>query len=206
MRALTAFVFWLGLVPVVANPSGTFDYYLLALSWSPSWCAGAGDAREAAICETGSGTGFTLHGLWPQHETGWPEFCGTPARDPTRRETAAMADLMGSSGLAWYQWRKHGRCTGEKPDDYFALARRAFEGVALPALDPGPVTPRAVAAAFLARNPSLPSDGLVVTCREGRVHEVRICLDRTLAPRSCGADVLARGCRQGRRLDLPPPR
>jgi ribonuclease T2 len=196
----------LAAAPAAADRAGDFDYYLLALSWSPSWCAEAGDAREAAICDDGSGAGFTLHGLWPQHEAGWPEFCTTDVRDPTRRETAAMADLMGSAGLAWYQWQKHGRCSGEDPAAYFAMARLAVSLVTLPALEPGQVTAEAVEAAFLAANPGLAPEGVTVTCREGRVQEVRLCLDRDLAPRACGADVLGRACRPDRALALPAPR
>ena len=103
-----------------------FDYYLLALSWTPSFCAAEGDARASHQCEPGRGLGFTLHGLWPQYEDGWPEFCDSEARDPSRRETAAMADIMGDAGLAWYQWKKHGRCSGLSPRDYFDRARLAY--------------------------------------------------------------------------------
>ncbi|MFO1140278.1 MAG: hypothetical protein U1E41_14510 [Paracoccus sp. (in: a-proteobacteria)] len=44
-----------------------------------------------------------------------------------------MADIMGSSGLAWYQWKKHGRCTGLSSADYFALTRKAAALIAIPA-------------------------------------------------------------------------
>ena len=27
------------------EPAGRFDYYVLALSWSPNWCATTGDAN-----------------------------------------------------------------------------------------------------------------------------------------------------------------
>jgi len=30
-----------------------FDYYVLSLSWSPSWCARTGDARAADKCDPG---------------------------------------------------------------------------------------------------------------------------------------------------------
>jgi hypothetical protein len=90
--------------------AGVFDYYVLALSWSPSWCALEGDAREAAQCAPGKGLGFTLHGLWPQHERGWPDYCRSDKSDPSRRQSGAMADIMGDGGLAWHQWKKHGRC------------------------------------------------------------------------------------------------
>ena len=39
---------WGGLAHAEGEPSGEFDYYVLALSWSPNWCAREGDARGAA--------------------------------------------------------------------------------------------------------------------------------------------------------------
>ncbi len=119
MRRLIAALF---LTAAPQAHAADFDYYLLALSWSPSWCATADD-DAAEQCAPGRDLGFVLHGLWPQHEVGWPEYCDAAARDPSRRQTAAMADVMGSGGLAWAQWKKHGRCTGLSAEDYFALSR-----------------------------------------------------------------------------------
>ncbi len=175
--------------------AGAFDYYVLALSWTPTWCALEGDARGAADCAEGAGAGFTLHGLWPQHAIGWPSDCPTVARAPTRRETAAMTDIMGSAGLAFHQWRKHGTCSGLDGADYLALSRQAFERIARPpelaALGREVTLPaRVVEAAFLDANPGLEADGVTITCRAGRVQEVRVCLARDLSPRACGADVV----------------
>lgn len=58
-----------------AGQAGQFDYYVLALSWQPSWCAIEGDARGAAQCSQNTGYGWLLHGLWPQYHQGWPEYC-----------------------------------------------------------------------------------------------------------------------------------
>jgi len=46
-----------------------------------------------------------------------------------------------------------------------------------------------VASAFRAANPTLPEDSVKVVCNRGQLSEVRICLTRTLAIRSCGRDV-----------------
>ena len=178
--------------------AGAFDYYVLALSWTPTWCALEGDARGSSQCDPGRDFGFTLHGLWPQYEEGWPAFCPTARRAPSRGDTAALAGLYGSAGLAWHQWRKHGTCTGLASDDYYDLSRLAYERVARPealrALDRAVTLPaHVVEAAFLEANPNLNADGLTVTCRDRRIREVRICLTRELAPRACGRDV-ARDC------------
>jgi ribonuclease T2 len=182
--------------------AGDFDYWLLALSWSPSWCAT--EARgPAEQCDPARDLGFVLHGLWPQYEDGWPEYCTTPARDPSRRQTAAMADVMGSGGLAWHQWKKHGRCSGLEADAYFDLSRLAFTLTARPDLDPR-MTAEEIEDAFLAANPGLEAEHLVVTCRDGLVREVRLCLTRDLAPRTCGADVERGSCRARGALAVPP--
>ena len=178
---------------------GDFDYYVLALSWSPNWCAIEGDARRSPQCRDDSGHGWVLHGLWPQHDRGWPSFCRTTEPQPTPAMTAGMADIMGTSGLAWHQWRKHGVCSGLTARDYFALSRRAYDSITRPAvfrqLDrPVRLPARLIEEAFLRDNPGLTADMLTVTCRDGRIQEVRICLTRSLDPVTCGADVI-RDCR-----------
>lgn len=179
--------------------AGDFDYYVMALSWSPNWCAQEGDARDEPECDAGAGRAFTLHGLWPQNESGWPSYCRTTARDPSRVESAAMADIMGGAGLAWYQWKKHGRCAGLDAPDYYATMRRAFARVTIPAVFPKinktlKVPAEVVEGAFLEANPGLKPDQITVTCRDGMIQEVRLCLTKDLAPRRCGADVI-RDCR-----------
>lgn len=179
--------------------AGDFDYYVMALSWSPNWCALEGDGRGAPECDRGAGRAFTLHGLWPQYEEGWPDFCRTPQRDPSRGESDSMADIMGSSGLAWYQWKKHGRCAGLPARDWYATMRRAYGAVTIPevfeGLDRRITLPASVVEdAFLEANPNLKPDQITITCDEGMVQEVRLCLTKDLQPRRCGPDVI-RDCR-----------
>ncbi|WP_179378619.1 ribonuclease T2 family protein [Jannaschia marina] len=195
--------------PVFAEgeAAGDFDYYVLALSWTPTWCALEGDDRESPQCDAGRGYGFTLHGLWPQYETGWPSYCRTSERPATRGQTGAMVDIMGSSGLAFHQWRKHGVCTGLDARDYFDLSRLAYERVARPGVirELGrevTLPAHVVEAAFLEANPDLGADGVTVTCRSSRIQEVRICLTRELEPRRCGTDVV-RDCTQTNALLSP---
>lgn len=181
-------------LPARAEEAGRFDYYVLSLSWSPTWCALGGEAQGSPQCDRP--LGWILHGLWPQHEQGYPDYCTTAERDPSRRETAAMADIMGTDGLAWHEWQKHGRCSGLSAEDYFALSRDAFEGVTLPdvlrQLDtPVRLPARVVEEAFLEANPALFPDAITITCRADRIQEARICLTRdTLTPRRCGDDVI----------------
>ncbi len=178
--------------------AGTFDYYVLALSWTPTWCALEGDARQSDQCDPDQGFGWTLHGLWPQYVSGWPSFCRTSERDPSRAQTAAMADIMGSGGLAWHQWKKHGRCSGLTASDYFALSRLSYDNITRPELlrrlqDTVRINPSVIEAAFLEANPALRAEGLTVTCKNGFIQEVRICLSKDLEPIPCTGSV-ARDC------------
>lgn len=199
MRILVLALIWPVLSWAEGERAGDFDYYVLSLSWSPSWCRLEGDARGSPQCEAGAGHGWILHGLWPQYERGWPSYCPTPERNPTRAETAAMADITGTSGLAWHAWNKHGRCSGLSADDYFATARAAYESVRRPEvfrkLDRPVTLPASVVeAAFLEVNPRLEPDMITITCKRDRIEEARICLTRDLVPRACGPDV-DRDCR-----------
>tara|TARA_R100001369_G_scaffold40225_1_gene66296 strand:- start:196 stop:570 length:375 start_codon:yes stop_codon:yes gene_type:complete len=109
--------------------------------------------------------------------------------------TAGMADIMGAPGLAWHQWKKHGTCSGLSPEDYFALARRAYAQINRPevfrTLDrPVKLPARVVEEAFLEVNPGWERDMLTITCRAGRIQEARLCLTKSLEPVPCGRDVV----------------
>lgn len=168
--------------------AGDFDHYVLALSWSPAWCAAHRARRDAEQCT--EERRFIVHGLWPQRADGWPEHCEATHRDPTRRETAAMADIMGSGGLAWRQWRKHGRCAAMDPADYFAATRSAAAAVRIPQALAGldsdvRASPRIIEQALLEINPQLGPDSVTVLCRDHALYEVRVCLDHDLSPIAC---------------------
>ncbi|MDW3224447.1 MAG: ribonuclease T2 [Paracoccaceae bacterium] len=195
---MRAVMFWMMMVlPLAAEGErpGEFDYYVLSLSWSPNWCALEGDARDSPQCEAREDHGWILHGLWPQFERGFPSYCNTTERNPSRAMTAAMTDIMGTSGLAWHQWKKHGRCTGLEAQDYYALSREAYDLVTRPEVfrkleDPVRLPASVVEEAFLRDNPDLSPDGITITCRDNHIQEARICLTRDLNPRRCGSDVL----------------
>lgn len=200
--ALTAFALTLSTCPAAAQDvAGEFDYYVLALSWSPSWCRETGDERDASQCAVGRSTDFVVHGLWPQHERGWPQNCPTTERDPSRRDSADMAPVMGSGALAWYQWQKHGRCSGLSSAEYYQKIRDAAASVEVPEVFDDlaqdiALPPSVVEDAFIEANPRLGRDRITITCHGDVLQEVRICLTRDLQPRDCAADI---------RRDCPRP-
>jgi len=175
--------------------SGEFDYYVLALSWSPNWCATTGDARASEQCDAREDYGWILHGLWPQFHRGWPAYCRTAEAPPTRRMSREMADIQGNAGLAWHQWKKHGTCSGLSAQRYYDLARTAYDSVTRPAVfrkldKPVKLPASLIEDAFLKANPTLSEDTLTVTCRDGYIEEVRICLSKDLDPVPCGRDTI----------------
>ena len=195
MRFLILLLLSAGLARAEGETAGDFDYYVLSLSWSPTWCAIEGDRRNSPQCDGDREFGWVLHGLWPQYETGWPSFCQTSSRNPLRDETARMADIMGTSGSAWHQWNKHGRCSGLSSEDYYDLARTAYSQIVRPEVfrklkDAVRLPASVVEDAFLEVNPDLTPDRITITCKAGRIQEARICLTRDLEPRNCGRDVL----------------
>ncbi len=175
--------------------AGDFDYYVMSLSWSANWCAIEGDARSSPQCDATEDFGWILHGLWPQYERGFPANCVTSQRPPSRSDTGAMADIMGTAGLAWHQWRKHGVCSGLTSDAYYELSRDAYAQIERPQilrdLDRSVTLPaKLIEDAFLDANPTLEPDQITITCKQGYIQEARICLTRDLTFRDCGADVV----------------
>ncbi|MEZ2406735.1 ribonuclease T2 [Bosea sp. OAE752] len=190
---------------------GDFDFYVLALSWSPGFCELDGDrTRNREQCAGGSGLRFVVHGLWPQYERGFPSDCGPSGRSPSRMAMAEAEGVYPTEGLARYEWRKHGTCSGSSPADYFRDARRARDKVVVP-----PALAKAdsdqswtvldLERAFVAANPGLRTDMMSVSCKRGVLQEVRICLSKDLRDFRTCQEVDRSGCR-ARELTVVAPR
>ncbi|MEJ8572189.1 ribonuclease T2 [Microbaculum marinum] len=212
MALLAAAVFWLA-GPVAARAGqdvpGDFDFYVLALSWSPSYCEAEGDRADRFQCAGGRPYHFVVHGLWPQYERGWPQYCRPAGAPPSEPMVRAMLDIMPSPGLVRHEWDKHGTCAGLPVEGYFETLRKArgkvrippaFEGIAAYTM----VTPADVETAFRTANPGIAADAIAVTCDSRRLREVRICLTKSLEYRSC-EEVDRKSCRLQRAV-MPPAR
>lgn len=201
-----------GLPPVRSYPGrastpGNFDFYVLAMSWSPGFCETGGAEHGRAQCEPGTRLVFVVHGLWPQNQHGYPSDCGTNSASPSRMALDAARSLYPDEGLARYEWRKHGTCTGKSPTDYFADVRRARDAIAIPKQFEAPDdqtswAPLDIARAFVAANPRLRTDTMAVTCRENMLQEVRICFSKDLRGFVSCPEVARASCR--RPIDVPP--
>ncbi|WP_244598172.1 ribonuclease T2 family protein [Pseudohoeflea suaedae] len=198
--------------PVAADlPQGSgFDFYVLALSWSPTYCLHEGRERQDRTqCGDGRSHGFIVHGLWPQFEQRHPEYCPTRLSDRVPDKLIrSLMDLTPSYGLIGHMWRKHGTCSGLSQDDYFTVVRSARERLVMPAAfdaakSKQTISPQQVETLFSEANPGLTADRMAVTCTGGELREVRICLTTELEFRSC-PEVDRSGCR-ATALFVPPP-
>jgi ribonuclease T2 len=175
--------------PATGEP-GQFDYYVLTLSWSPTYCLT--HPQDHKQC-SGRGYGFVLHGLWPQFDRGsWPELCSTQPLSAAAEQLGST--LFPSRNLMEHEWQRHGTCSGLDAVAYFRTADKALGAVHVPTDFAAPAhalsrTGEQIAAAFRKANPSIPADGLSVACGRGELSEVRVCLTRELVPRSCGKGV-----------------
>jgi ribonuclease T2 len=180
------------------DTSGRFDYYLLALSWSPVYCQRNPDDRQQC---GGRRYGFVLHGLWPQYESGgYPATCAA-SQSLTEDARRFGTSVFPSEKLVAHQWRKHGSCSGMDPLSYFKAADAARDAIRIPPeLEPGPrtreTTAHAVSQALREANPRITRRGLAVVCSGPELAEVRICLSKELQPVACGRGVRDT-CRRG---------
>jgi len=179
--------------------SGNFDFYVLALSWSPSFCALEGREKGREQCD-GPAKGFVLHGLWPQYERGFPSNCEHSFRNAPNSVIQQIRGLFPEEGLARHQWRKHGTCSGQTPTAYFADVKRAVEKVKIPdsfneAREGGRVNPRDIERKFIDANQGLRPGMLATTCVRGMLQEVRVCMSKDLREFRPCPDVVRSSCR-----------
>jgi ribonuclease T2 len=195
------------------NAPGEFDFYVLALSWSPSYCEAAQErgslGRSQQIQCGGRPYSFVVHGLWPQYDRGSPNYCQQPAPRLDGRIVSSMLDLMPAPGLIFNQWDKHGTCSGLQQRAYFETVRKARAAIKIPEqfLELSAhkmVAPGEVEEAFVTANPGLSASAISVTCDTRRLSEVRICLNKDLQFRSC-EEVDRRACRR-EKVVMPPVR
>jgi ribonuclease T2 len=193
------------------NASGQFDFYVLALSWSPSFCEAAAErgnrGRSQVQCERPYS--FVVHGLWPQYERGFPEYCQRPSPRLDRNIMTSMLDLMPAPGLIFNEWDKHGTCSGLGARAYFESVRKARAAVKIPEeflqlSEQKTIAPADLEAAFIKVNPGLSSSAISVICTSRRLSEVRVCLSKDMQFRAC-EEIDRRACRRDE-VVMPPVR
>ena len=199
-----------------AAQPGVFDYYALVLSWSPTYCANLRRGQYDPQCDKRNARpyAFVLHGLWPQHEKGWPQYCRTRQKPFVPRALIdAMLDIMPSSRLIIHEYKKHGTCSGLGPRGYYALARQIYGSLVIPqryrrVAKAMTVRREGLIEDFLQANPSLERNMIAVSCGGpgNRLREVRICFSRNGRPTPCGRNEAQRRLCRADRMYVPPMR
>jgi len=211
IAAIAAIAVSLVFVLAVAAPAqesrpsvpGKFDFYVLALSWSPSFCAAERERGRAEATQCGGRPfAFVVHGLWPQFERGFPSYCEVPAPRLARTIVDSMLDVMPSPRLVYHEWDRHGTCSGLAAAAYFETVHKAFATVKIPTAyrdlaKPITVTPDEVEDAFVKANPGLTRTAMAIDCSSKRLREVRVCLSRDFSFHDC-AQIVQRSCRRDR--------
>lgn len=184
-----------------AGEPGRFDYYAVALSWSPAYCATHDDPHQ---CARGRQAGFVMHGLWPQYEKGYPQECSTERLMAQDREK--YTSLFPSPKMVNHEWNKHGTCSGLNPAAYFELTAKLRDQLAIPAPYQRPAVPVRTSygefvQAFRAVNPRLAHNAVLPFCSGGGrfLREIHVCYDKRGGSTSCGASEIRRSantCRQ----------
>ena len=176
-----------------APGGGEFDYYLLALSWAPNYCA---EHPSDHSRECSGHAAFVLHGLWPQGDSGAPPMnCTAPGTLP-EATVDHMLQFMPSRGLIQHEWAKHGTCSGLSPEDYFRTVERAFTSVHVPEQfrtlsHEAHVGVSDLEQSFSAENHA-PPQSFRASCHSGELVGVEVCLDKNLQFRACSSS--AREC------------
>ncbi len=199
IRILMCFLVLAMVSPAFAKgpQSGVFDYFVLSLSWSPTYCGSAAGANDQSQCAPGRNFAFVVHGLWPQYQKGWPEACAHAENWVPQEQIDGMMDIMPSKKLIIHEWKKHGTCAGVSMADYFRAIRLIFEKVKIPAryLSPNAdvlTTPQQLVSDFVKTNRDLTAAMISVQCGNARdrarLSELRICLDKHSGFSACGGN------------------
>ena len=185
--------------------SGNFDYYLLALSWAPNYCAGH-PTDHSSECKIGGHTAFVLHGLWPQANSGAPPMSCSTAPPVAAATVDHMLNFMPSRGLIQHEWQKHGTCSALSAQDYFARVEQAFKHVHVPEQYPKldheqQFSVQDLEKSFADANHA-PPQAFRVSCHAGELVSLEVCLDKNLQYQSCTQSV--RECPVNQ-VDMRPP-
>lgn len=172
--------------------AGQFDYYVLSLSWAPTFC-GDPKHRDARECDVSRDTGFVIHGLWPQRENERsPEYCGNAPLDGAALSEAVA--LMPDEGLARHEWKAHGTCSGLSPAAYFETMKKARQAVQIPPPYAEPrrglrTSPLTVERRFAQASHITQNGAIRVLCAGNKLAEVRVCFTRSMDARPCSESV-----------------
>lgn len=177
-----------------------YDYVILALSWSPTYCAAKASRAEEPQCQNQANRGFVVHGLWPQANDGARLRCPAGKGDFSKALFERALQIYPDLKLAQSQWQRHGQCFGFAPDAYLERSAAALAKLVIPERFRAPgksvaLPPDEVSAAFRNANSGLSPQSISVSCRTSRLVEVLVCLKSDLSGFESCPQVAKRTCR-----------
>ena len=165
--------------------------YTLALSWSPEFCKPRENSPSHRVqCSGSNGRfGMVVHGLWPQGQRTWPQWCRQQNKLTPAQLRKAMC-MMPNARLVARQWAKHGSCMTKKPETYFGVTRILWESLRIPEYDrisrEDTLTAGRIRRAFADANPGIPAGAVGVKLNgRGWLQELRICYSKRFRPTRC---------------------
>jgi len=165
--------------------------YTLALSWSSEFCKPreSSPAHRVQCSGLNGRFGMVVHGLWPQGQRSWPQWCKQQNRLTPAELRKAMC-MMPSARLIARQWAKHGSCMTKKPETYFGVTRVLWESLRIPEYDrisrEDGLTAGRIRRAFAEANPGIPVGAVGVKLNQrGWLQELRICYSKRFRPTRC---------------------
>ena len=165
--------------------------YTLALSWSPEFCKPRESSPSHRVqCSGSNGRfGMVVHGLWPQGQRTWPQWC-KQQNTLTPAELRKAMCMMPNARLVARQWAKHGSCMTRRPETYFGVTRVLWESLRIPEYDrisrEDNLTAGRIRTAFAEANPGIPASAVGVKLNErGWLQELRICYSKRFRPSRC---------------------
>ncbi len=192
--------------PGTVGNIGEFDFYVLALSWSPEYCNSSG-TNDPQQCSVGRRLGFVLHGLWPEYDRGYPSDCSSIKLTSQVKEQ--FPNLYPSPKLYDHEWEKHGTCSGLTPTEYLALSKRLKDSVVIPTAYRAPEQPLRVTVdqlkkEFIGSNVAFSAQTLAVFCSgSGRyLQELQVCFTQDGKPMACSDEILKKSSRSCQAADF----
>lgn len=168
----------------VTTKKNKLDYYVLALSWSPEYCKMHHQQGMQCKRSPQQAYRFVLHGLWPSIEKSCTQ----------EKLSDAVIDstlpFIPSKKLIEHEWKKHGRCSGYTPKQFFDLSIQAFKKIKIPRFFNSVnvnMTKKIgdIKKAFVQENPNLKCDSIRVVNINKEFSELRVCLDKSLQSINC---------------------
>lgn len=189
-----------GAGPQAGGTPQHYDFMILALSWSPTFCASSAKRGDSAQCQNPANRGFVVHGLWPQANDGARLRCGDGKAEFSKALFERALDVFPDLNLAQAQWQRHGQCFGLSPDVYLDRTETARSKLVIPErlraiTQPASLGPEDIRRDFVRANSGLTVDAISVSCRKSTLVEVLICMKSDLSGFEPCPQVAKRSCR-----------